>query len=590
LNCQSDASKGADFNGDGTSDVALAAPFDDLFGNEDVGSLNVVFGAADTGASTSSDVLLSPASGGIPAFKWVFGPGRLFGKGLAAGDFNDDGRTDLAVGAPGMPVNDLVNSGAVFVFYGDRAEGITTRFSQVFHQDRGGMPGGQEAGDSFGWTLAAGDFNGDGTDDLAIGAPGEDIDRTLDAGAVTVVYGKAGARSAGGGLSSTTSTIDPQLFYQSFQGLPGLAERGDMFGLALAPGNFDGDSLGGNTVDDLVIGVPQEDLGSKADAGVVHVVYGSTGGLTGDSQLWYQGVPEVEGSDEPGDLYGCALAAGNFNGDSISSLDVDTPLEDLAIGVPGEDVLKKNQGGVNVIYAMPDGRGLSAEFGPGASRDDEGDQYFLERPGLGGTTETAADNERFGQALNAQNINPIESPGPPTVTDPSWELVVGAPGEDAVGGEIFVIGGVRNDGLRDLPATFYALNQNSTQMHRGGEVGDEFGAGIAFGDYDDDGNIDMVVAAPGDSTCGNFHELAEFLSLGPSLASANSDQVVRAGVGLALFGNGQKIAPGNGPQFPSQPGFGNSSLTRCDFPDGDFYGLKGDPQSDAELTHTVAGL
>ena len=91
LDCHSDTSTSADFNRDGVDDVAIAAPFDDLFNNGDAGSLNVVYGVADDGLDSLTDTFLSPASAGIPAFKWVFGAGRLFGKGMAAGDFNDDG-------------------------------------------------------------------------------------------------------------------------------------------------------------------------------------------------------------------------------------------------------------------------------------------------------------------------------------------------------------------------------------------------------------------------------------------------------------------------------------------------------------------
>jgi hypothetical protein len=262
--CSSDGSTRADFNRDGADDVVLAAPFDDLSQSADVGSINVVYGG-DEGTSSLGDQLFTPGSAGMPAFKWLFGPGRLFGKGLAAGDFNDDDYADLAVGAPGSPVDGVPNSGAVVVLFGT-AEGLSTRFAQVAYQSRG-IATANEAGDALGWTLAAGDFNGDGTDDLAIGAPGEDVNVVRDAGAVFVMYGKPGARPAGGGLSRT-SAVAPQTIVQGRGGLLDRADAGDMFGLALATGNFDGDAQEeGRSVDDLVVGVPHEDLGLVADAG-----------------------------------------------------------------------------------------------------------------------------------------------------------------------------------------------------------------------------------------------------------------------------------------------------------------------------------
>jgi hypothetical protein len=580
LDCQSDQSASADFNGDGTDDVAIAAPLDDVSGARDAGSLNVVFGAEDDGVG-ADDQLISPATPGLPAVRWLFGPGRLFGKALAAGDFNDDNFTDLAVGIPGAPVDGITNTGAVIVFYGDR-RGMLAQSAQVLHQDSSGMPEHGDIGDSFGWTLAAGDFNGDGADDLAVAAPGEDFGSVKDGGAVWVVYGKAGLRAGGGGLSPTAGPVKPQLLVQGARGLLDTFDSGDMFGLALAPGNFDGDAEANKPVDDLAVGVAHEDIGIRADTGAVQVVYGFGGGLSTDDQFWHQGQPEIQGANETGDLYGCALAAGNFNGQRNGSVDVDA----LAIAVPGEDLLKTNQGGVNVIYAAAGGSGLSAGAGPG------GDQFFVERPGLAGLEEQPEANARFGQALNAQNVNPAQMTGTPRVADPSWELAIGVPGASAGAGQVFVIGGVLGYGLRDLQSNSYMLNQNTLGTHRAAEGGDEFGRTIAFGDYDKDGDPDLVIGAPGDSSCGTIAETGEFLSIGPAIP-LGGDAVAGAGAALSLYNDGSKIGASNG-TFPNlaPPGLGNWSLSRCDYlvDATSFYGLSGDPQVNAAFSSTVAGL
>jgi hypothetical protein len=595
LACSSDASTEADFNGDGVDDVVIAAPFDDLFNNQDVGSLNVVYGVSgdDGGLDTQpeNDKLFSPASAGLPAFRWVFGPGRLFGKGLAAGDFNDDNFADLAVGMPGAPVGDISNTGAVVILYGEK-DGLSTKLSQALHQDSTGMPEHNDPGDSFGWTLAAGDFNGDGADDLAVAAPGEDFGKIKDGGAVWVVYGKAGGRSAGGGLSPTAAPLKPQLVVQGARALLDTFDPGDMFGLALAAGNFDGDAEDGHPVDDLAVGVPQEDIGIRADTGAVQVIYSSSAGVSADDQFWHQVQPDVEGANETGDLYGCALAAGNFGGLRFGGAPASVDAEALAIGVPGEDVLKFNQGGVNVIYPASDGSGLSALAGPGPTQSGNGDQFFIERPGLAGLEEQAETNARFGQALNAQNINPVRTAGPPPVVDAAWELVIGVPGARSGAGQIFVIGGVQGDGLHDLSDNSYMLSQDTLGTHRAAEPGDEFGRTVAFGDYDKDADLDMVVGAPGDSTCGLFAETGEFISIGPGIP-AGADAVPRAGAALSLYGDGSQIGAFDG-AFPhlTPPGLGNWSLSRCDYlAEGTtIYGLSGDPQRDAELSHTVAGL
>ena len=185
---------------------------------------------------------------------------------------------------------------------------------------------GVEAGDGFGRSLAAGDFDCDGFDDLAVGVPFEDaqivlppdppIER-LDSGVVHVIYGSED------GLVAT----DNQYFRESdVQG--GATENRDRFGEVLASGDFDGDLC-----DDLAIGVPFEHLGTVGDAGVVYVLYGGPGGLDGgDAQLWHQETAFVIGLAEPDDEFGTSLATGDLNGDGRDELIIGAPAEALDDG------------------------------------------------------------------------------------------------------------------------------------------------------------------------------------------------------------------------------------------------------------------
>ena len=186
------------------------------------------------------------------------------GSSVAAGDFNNDGFTDLAIGVPNEAIGSIAVAGAVNVIYGSGA-GLTAAGNQMWHQNRPGIGGTSEADDRLGSSLAAGDFDADGFDDLAIGVPNEDIGTRAGAGAVNVLYGSASGLTASG----------DQVWHQNTGGINGGSEAGDQFGSSLASGDFDNDGF-----DDVAIGVPGESIGAIAGAGAVNVIYGSASGLS----------------------------------------------------------------------------------------------------------------------------------------------------------------------------------------------------------------------------------------------------------------------------------------------------------------------
>ncbi len=95
-----------------------------------------------------------------------------FGWSLASCDFNGDGFDDLAVGVPYEDYGSGDNGGIVQIYYGT-GSGLPPSGDTFFAQSTAGVPGDVESGDAFGWSLACGDFDADGFDDLAVGAPNE---------------------------------------------------------------------------------------------------------------------------------------------------------------------------------------------------------------------------------------------------------------------------------------------------------------------------------------------------------------------------------------------------------------------------------
>ena len=136
--------------------------------------------------------------------------------------------------------------------------------SEVWHQGR--LLGTQNEGDDFGAKVAAGDFDGDGFDDLVAGIPGEsEGSLPTEAGAMSVVYGSAGRLTAAGDqFWSQAGSVAGDI--------PGSPEANDSFGGFVATGDFDGD---GSV--DLAVSARGEDVGSISNGGALNVLYGRSG-------------------------------------------------------------------------------------------------------------------------------------------------------------------------------------------------------------------------------------------------------------------------------------------------------------------------
>lgn len=169
------------FDGDSAVDLAIGVP-GELNG---AGVVQVLFGTSD-GLSASGDILF--AQDNFPE-EDELETGDHFGDTLAVGDFDGDNFDDLAIGVPDEDIGTSNLAGAIHVRYG-APSGFDTVRDQTFHSNfPASMPDSPNDEDHFGRALATGDFDGSGTDDLAIGVPGEDLGSADGAGMVTVLYG-----------------------------------------------------------------------------------------------------------------------------------------------------------------------------------------------------------------------------------------------------------------------------------------------------------------------------------------------------------------------------------------------------------------
>jgi D-alanyl-D-alanine carboxypeptidase len=371
-----------DFNDDGYADVAIGVPGESDEGADlsQVGVVQILYGSND-GLTTQGSVLFQQGQAGVEGVSEAF---DQFGWSMTTGDFNDDGFADLVVGTPLEDHNQagIVDGGTAHVFYGS-ATGLSTATDHTLHQDQSGMFGAAETNGQFGFALASGDFDDDGFADLAIGVPGQSEFGMADVGGVQVVFGSAS------GLDSNDQFVSQDGIVSGANGdllgdLSDSTEEGDRFGQAIAVGDFDGDGF-----DDLAIGAPDESLLETQLAGRVHMVRGSSNGLTADGeQTFDQTMPSVSSTVQTGSRFGFSLSAGDVNGDAR---------DDLLVGIPYEDT----PGSPNVTFANS---GVAVLIPGSMSGLSEVFSTMLQQ-GTSGLTDEALPGEHFAHSVALGDIN-----------------------------------------------------------------------------------------------------------------------------------------------------------------------------------------
>ncbi|MEV6192853.1 FG-GAP and VCBS repeat-containing protein [Streptomyces sp. NPDC051920] len=340
------AKHGDDFNGDGYRDYAYAS-----FSAHGGGGVTVVFGTATGPGSTQQRITQSSA--GVPGSDEA---DDMFGEVRAAADFDGDGYGDLAVAATGENGSHGADQGNVTILWGS-ASGLSTGTT---------LPNkNPDRNNYMGKDLAAGDFNGDGKQDLAVingsmtyvyrgpfkrsGTTGTvtKLDKTSSFNATALISGKVNGDTKTdlaiigdvvtldyiasdvwfikGGTSSLTPANSLRLESESGNG--GSSERGGDGVIA----DFNKDGYG-----DIAVGTS---LYSQ-HKGRVSVWYGSSAGPSRNTRL-SQSTSGVAGTPENYDEFGSSISAGDVNGDGYA---------DLAVGVPGEEIDGKDYAGAVHVF------------------------------------------------------------------------------------------------------------------------------------------------------------------------------------------------------------------------------------------------